>query len=71
VLLCDAGARQNAVAEHLRNFVTRDGTPPEEFRQIGREQLANYPNVDVRDIGVEAISGTRGRVPGGTHVSFV
>jgi len=60
VLLCDFGARRNAAASHLHNFVTRDGTPPEEFRRIGREQLATYPNVEVRDARVESVSGTRG-----------
>lgn len=60
VLLCDAGPRRNAAAEHMQNFVTRDGTPPSEFRRIGREQLATYPNVEVRDVGVEAIAGERG-----------
>ena len=60
VLLCDAGPRRNAAAEHLHNFVTRDGTPPEEFRRVGRQQLAAYPNVEVRDARVESISGTSG-----------
>lgn len=60
VLLCDSGPRRNAAAVHIQNFVTRDGTPPDEFRRIGREQLGTYPNVDVRDVRVEAISGGRG-----------
>jgi thioredoxin reductase len=60
VLLCDAGPRRNAAARHIHNFVTRDGTPPDEFRRIGREQLATYPNVEVRDAGVESISGEKG-----------
>jgi len=60
VLLCDSDPRRNAAASHLHNFVTRDGTPPEEFRRIGREQLAAYPNVEVRDVRVESVSGTRG-----------
>jgi thioredoxin reductase len=60
VLLCDSGPRRNAAAEHLHNFVTRDGTPPDEFRQVGRRQLANYPNVEVREARVASISGTRG-----------
>ena len=60
VLLCDSGPRRNAAASHLHNFVTRDGTPPEEFRRIGREQLATYPNVEVRDARVESVSGTKG-----------
>src|SRR6185312_4182278 len=60
VLLCDSGPRRNAAAEHLHNFVTQDGTPPEEFRRIGRRQLAHYPNVRVEDARVESITGTRG-----------
>lgn len=60
VLLCDSGPRRNAAASHLHNFVTRDGMPPEEFRRIGREQLAVYPKVEVRDVRVESVSGTRG-----------
>jgi thioredoxin reductase len=60
VLLCDAGSRRNAAADHLHNFVTRDGTSPLEFRRVGRQQLATYPNVEARDVCVESISGTRG-----------
>ena len=60
VLLCDSGPRRNAAAEHVHNFLTRDGTPPEQLRQIGREQLTRYPNVEVRDVRVDAIAGTRG-----------
>ena len=60
VLLCDAGPRRNAAAERVHNFVTRDGTPPDEFRRLAREQLAHYPNVEVRDVLVESIAGTRG-----------
>jgi thioredoxin reductase len=60
VLVCDAGPRRNAAAVHVNNFVTRDGTPPDEMRRIGREQLAKYPKVEVRDARVEAIAGERG-----------
>jgi thioredoxin reductase len=60
VLLCDSGPRRNAAAEHVHNFVTRDGTPPDELRQIGRQQLTTYPNVEARDARVESISGARG-----------
>jgi thioredoxin reductase len=60
VLLLDGGPRRNAAATHVHNFVTRDGTPPLEFRRIGREQLAPYPNVEVRDEHVDEIRGTRG-----------
>jgi thioredoxin reductase len=60
VLLCDSGPRRNAAAVHIHNFVTRDGTPPDEFRRSGREQLATYPNVEARNVHVESISGARG-----------
>ncbi|MBV8756029.1 MAG: NAD(P)/FAD-dependent oxidoreductase [Deltaproteobacteria bacterium] len=59
VLLCDAGPRRNAAAIHMQNFVTRDGTPPDEFRQIARGQLASYANVTIRDTGVSTVSGER------------
>jgi thioredoxin reductase len=60
VLLCDGGQRRNAVAERIHGFVTQDGTPPAQFREIGREQLARYPNVEARDVQVEEIRGERG-----------
>lgn len=60
VLLCDAGPRRNQAATHIHNFVTRDGTPPEEFRRVARAQLARYPNVTLHDAGVTAIDGARG-----------
>lgn len=60
VLLCDAGERRNAAAEEVHNFVTRDGTPPAEFRRIGREQLARYPNVELCDERIAAIAGEHG-----------
>src|SRR5687768_10156835 len=60
VLLCDAGPPRNAAAEHMQNFVSRDGTPPPEFRRIAREQLEAYPNVEVRDVRIEELRGKRG-----------
>ncbi len=60
VLVADSGPRRNAAAVHMQNFVTRDGTPPNEFRAISREQLRTYASVEVRDVRVESISGQRG-----------
>ena len=60
VLLLDAGPRRNAAAKHIHNFVSRDGTPPDEFRRVAREQLATYPGVELRDAHVESVSGDRG-----------
>ena len=60
VLLSDAGPRRNGAAERVYNFVTRDGTPPDEFRSIARIQLAAYPSVEVRDRRVRSIDRERG-----------
>jgi thioredoxin reductase len=60
VLLCDSGPRRNAAAEQIHNFVTRDGTPPDEFRRVGRQQLETYPNVEARDTRVDAVAGAKG-----------
>ncbi len=60
VLVCDAGPRRNAAAARVHNFVTRDGTPPDELRAIGRAQLAAYPDVEVRDAPVLGVAGPRG-----------
>jgi thioredoxin reductase len=60
VLLCDSGPRRNAAAVHMHNFVTRDGTPPDEFRRIARQGLETYPNVEIDDARVEEIGGEAG-----------
>lgn len=60
VLLCDGETPRNARAAHVHGFVTRDGTPPAEFRRIAREQLAPYTSVKVRDESVVAIDGEHG-----------
>ncbi len=70
VLLCDAGERRNALAVHVHNFVTRDGTPPNEFRAVARQQLAAYPSIEIVDARVESVTGSRGsfrvQLPSGT-----
>ncbi|QRN97309.1 NAD(P)/FAD-dependent oxidoreductase [Archangium violaceum] len=71
VLLCDAGTPRNAAAEHIQGFVTRDGTPPQEFRRIGREQLRPYDveYQNVRVLSVERLdSGFRVGLEGGRVV---
>ncbi|XXF76927.1 NAD(P)/FAD-dependent oxidoreductase [Myxococcaceae bacterium GXIMD 01537] len=71
VLLCDAGPPRNAAADRVRGFVTRDGIPPAEFRRVGREQLAAYPDVRVLDARVQSITpqagGFRVEVAGEVH----
>lgn len=56
VLVCDAGPRRNAAAERMHTFVSRDGTPPEEFRRAAHEQLRAYANVERRAVRVVALA---------------
>lgn len=49
VALVDAGPGRNASAVHMHNVVSRDGTPPAEFRAVAREQLAGYAAVRLID----------------------
>jgi thioredoxin reductase len=56
VLLLDAGQGRNAPAAAVHNLLAHDGTPPEELRRIGREQLGRYPSVE---LGRATVSGAR------------
>ncbi|MFE0026804.1 NAD(P)/FAD-dependent oxidoreductase [Amycolatopsis sp. NPDC059021] len=52
-LLIDSGEYRNARAENMHNFVTRDGTPPSEFRAIVHSELKQYPTVETRNVTVD------------------
>lgn len=45
VFIIDEGKARNAPASHMMNFPSRDGTPPEEFRELIRQDLQKYPTV--------------------------
>lgn len=47
-LLLDGGPGRNAVSDAVHNFLTRDGIAPAELRTIAIEQLARYPDVEIR-----------------------
>jgi thioredoxin reductase len=47
VLLLDEGKPRNQVTRAVHGFFTRDGTPPEELRRLGREQLGRYETVSL------------------------
>ncbi|MFM9442379.1 NAD(P)/FAD-dependent oxidoreductase [Streptomyces acidiscabies] len=49
VLLLDSGRPRNAPAAEMHMLLSRDGFPPAELRRIGREQLAAYPGVEIRE----------------------
>ena len=46
VLIFDDNQPRNAPAAHMMNFPSRDGTPPEEFRRLIREDLKKYSKVE-------------------------
>ncbi|MFD8231544.1 NAD(P)/FAD-dependent oxidoreductase [Streptomyces sp. NPDC059696] len=52
-LVVDAGEPRNAPAAHMQGYLTRDGMPPAEFLEIGREEIAHYGVELVRDRVVE------------------
>ena len=52
VLLCDAGRPRNAASHELHGFLTRDGIAPSEIRRIGREQLAQFGTIEIREVEV-------------------
>jgi thioredoxin reductase len=54
-LVLDTGAPAHAVSEAVHGFLAQDGTPPPVLRRTGREQLAPYDTVEVRDVGAEGV----------------
>jgi thioredoxin reductase len=52
VLVCDNGQPRNHVSKRVSGFLTRDGMPPADLRRIGREQLAAYDSVEIREVTV-------------------
>src|SRR5205823_9089112 len=51
VLMCDSGHYRNERSRGVHGFFTRDGMPPTQLLQIGREQLQPY-GVEIRAIEV-------------------
>lgn len=52
VVLYDAGNPRNARSRGVNGFLSRDGIGPGELRRIGREQLAKYETISLRDAEV-------------------
>jgi thioredoxin reductase len=54
-LVLDSGRYRNDPATEMHNFLTRDGTPPDEFRAAARSELTAYDTVEVRDATVTTV----------------
>jgi thioredoxin reductase len=52
VLVCDNGHPRNEASQAMHGYLTRDGMPPLEFLRLGREELAPYTTVELRDVTV-------------------
>nr|WP_201470744.1 NAD(P)/FAD-dependent oxidoreductase [Microbacterium hydrocarbonoxydans] len=48
VLVVDADRPRNAATLNSHGFLTRDGVAPHELRRMARDELAAYPNIEVR-----------------------
>ncbi|WP_285365069.1 NAD(P)/FAD-dependent oxidoreductase [Microbacterium sp. LMC-P-041] len=59
-LLLDSGEYRNGTVLHMHNVIANDGTPPAEFRATARAQLAEYPDVELRDVGAQTMTGSDG-----------
>ena len=55
VLVLDSNRPRNAVTLASHGFLTRDGISPMELRSLGRDELANYPEVEFRKTVVTTI----------------
>lgn len=47
-VLFDDNKPRNAVVSESHGFITRDGVDPQEFKRIGHEELAKYPDVEIQ-----------------------
>ncbi len=57
-LVVDAGEPSNRFAHGIGGLLGHDGRPPADFYALGREQLAPYPSVELRNGRVTGASAT-------------
>lgn len=55
-LLLDSGDYRNGTVRHAHNLLTNDGRDPAELRRIGRDEIAAYPDVEIRDAAASAVA---------------
>ncbi|MEV8507881.1 NAD(P)/FAD-dependent oxidoreductase [Actinoplanes sp. NPDC051475] len=58
VLLVDAATPRNAPADGIHNYLTRDGIPPAEFRELGRAEVTRYGGEIIEATVATATAGT-------------
>ena len=58
VLVCGSGAPRNVTSPAVHAFFSRDGVKPADLLRLGREQLAPYSTVELREACVSAIEAT-------------
>lgn len=72
-LLLDSGEYRNGTVQHMHNVIANDGTPPADFRARARAQLAEYADIEIREVAAQSIAGVEGdfavALPGGTSAS--
>lgn len=59
-LVVDAGDHRNKAVTRTHGYLTRDGASPRELLDAAREQLAEYPNVELVADDVTSITGSIG-----------
>ena len=56
VLVAIAGPTRNAPSPAVHSFFSRDGILPADLLHLGREQLAPYPSVEVKELKIKALT---------------
>ncbi|MEV4052338.1 NAD(P)/FAD-dependent oxidoreductase [Amycolatopsis sp. NPDC049688] len=65
VAVVDARAPRNAPAAHMHGFLSRDGLPPSELLEIGREELRGYGVELLEDRVTRLVPGFTAELAGG------
>jgi thioredoxin reductase len=61
VLVCDTGEPRNRRSRTINGYLTRDGTPPQDFLDLARQELGRYPTIGLRSARVVQARKADGR----------
>jgi thioredoxin reductase len=67
VLICDSGTPRSWASKRMYAYLSRDAVAPARFRQIGRQELRKYPEVELRD---ETVTTAKRLRDGGFEVTL-